>query len=217
MTDPPGSVVPWPPSDGPPPRWPGEPADLADLVGVVPLAERVWIPAAAEETFYRLNHLPPRLTALFADVASTDPDEDDVDEIAPRARALVASHVLLDDWVDAFYEATRPLAERLEVRRPGAAGRRASRGRPALLALRAVWGEAWSDDAVTRRLRATGSVALDARPIIVHAAGDAPADRALATRIADALGGPRDVRVLPDGRVTRVSLPTTRPSPGAAS
>lgn len=212
-----GSDVPWPPSDGPPPRWPGEPTDLADLVGVVPLAERVWIPAAAEETFYRLNHLPPRLTALFAEVASTDPDEDDVDEIAPRARALVASHVVLDDWVDAFYEATGSLGERLEVRRPGAAGRRASRGRPALLALRAVWGEAWSDDAVTRRLRATGTVGLEARPIIVHAAGDGPAEPALARRIADALGGPREVRALSDGRVTRVALPATRPPPATSA
>lgn len=214
-TDPIG--VPWRASDAAPPAWPGEPADLAALAGLVPLARRVWIPATAEETFYRLNHLTPRLTALFADVASTDPDEDDVEEIAPQARALVGSHVLLDDWVDAFYDATRPLPERLEVRRPGAAGRRATRGRPALLALRAIWGEAWSDEAVLARLRATGTVPPKARPVIVHAAGDGPAEPALARRVADALGGPRDVRVLPDGRVTRVALPPTGRAPQATS
>lgn len=204
MTDTSGLGFPWPPSDGAPPAQPGEPADLGALVGVVPLAPRVWIPAAAEEAFYRLNHLPPRLAALFDEVASTDPDEDDIEEIAPHARALMTSHVLLDDWVDAFYDATRTLGDRLEVRRPGAAGRGASRGRPALLALRAAWAEAWSDEAVTARLRATGSVALEARPAIVHAAGDVPAEPALAREVAGALGAPREVRVLPDGRVTRV-------------
>lgn len=205
MTDPSGLGLPWPPSDGAPPPLPGEPSELAVLAGVVPLAPRVWIPAEAEEAFYRLNHLPPRLAALFVDVASTDPDEDDIEEIAPLARALVTSHVLLDTWVDAFYEAARTLGERLEVRRPGAGGPRASRGRPALLALRAVWAEAWSDEAVTARLRATGSVALDARPAIVHAAGDVPASATLAATVAETLGGPREVRALPDGRVTRVA------------
>ena len=215
MTDPSG--LPWPPSDGPPPAHPGEPAELAVLAGVVPLAPRVWIPATAEEAFYRLNHLPPRLAELFRDVASTDPDEDDIEEIAPHARALVTSHVLLDTWVDAFYEATRPLGERLEVRRPGAAGPRASRGRPALLALRAVWAEAWSDEAVTARLRATGTVALEARPAIVHAAGDVPASPALAEAVAEALCGPREVWALPDGRVTRLAprAPRSRSGRGA--
>lgn len=210
MTDRSGLGLPWPPSDAAPPAQPGEASDLGALVGVVPLAPRVWIPAAAEEAFYRLNHLPPRLAALFDEVASTDPDEDDIEEIAPHARAMLTSHVLLDDWVDAFYDATRKLPDRLDVRRPGAAGRTASRGRPALLALRAVWAEAWSDEAVTARLRSTGSVALEARPTIVHAAGDVPAEPELARHVADALGAPREVRALPGGQVTRVAPVATR-------
>ena len=210
MSDLTGTGPPWPASAEPPPTYPGEPAELAALAGELPLAPRVWVPAEAEEAFYRLNHLPPRLTALFADVASSDPDEDDVEELIPAARALLAGHALLDEWVDAFYERTGVLGERLRIRRPGAPGRTAAAGRPALLALRRTWAEAWSDEAVLARLRASGSVALDAAPMIVQAAGDAPAPPELAARVAAILGGPRAAFCLPDGRLTRLGS-ATRP------
>ncbi len=195
---------PWPPRADAPPAVPGEAAELAALADAVPLAPRVWIPAAAEEAFYRLNHLPTRLAAIFEGVASHDPDEDDVEELGPEARALLAQHVLLDEWVDAFYETTLRLGERLRVRRPGSPGRTAARGRSALLALRTVWAEAWSDAAILARLRASGSVALPARPLLVHAAEDAPASPELRARVAAVLGGPREVRALAGGEVSRI-------------
>jgi hypothetical protein len=210
-----GAGAPWPARSDAPPVVPGEPAELARLAGEVPLAPRVWIPAEAEEAFYRLNHLPPRLRELFAPIASRDPDEDDVEEIAPLARELLARHVLLDTWVDAFYDAVAPLAERVRVRRAGTPGRTAARGRPALLALRAVWAEAWSDAAVTARLRATGSVALGAAPVLIHDAEDVPAGPELTARVAEILGAPRAVATRSDGAVTRLGS-AARPGEAAA-
>lgn len=183
---------------------PGEAEDLAALHGAVPLAPRVWIPSTAEAAFYRLNQLPSRLADLFAPVASHDPDEDDIEELAPQARALIAGHALLDAWVDAFYDETAVLGERLRVRRLGTSGREAARGRPALLAVRAVWAEAWSDRAILARLRASGSVAIEPAPTLVHAGNDGPAADAVRSHVAHVLGAPREVAALPDGRVTRV-------------
>jgi hypothetical protein len=199
-----GAGAPWPARADAPPAVPGEAAELARLAGEVRLAPRVWIPAEAEEAFYRLNHLPPRLRELFAPIASRDPDEDDVEEVAPQAREMLARHALLDTWVDAFYDALAPLAGRVRVRRPGTPGRTAAKGRPALLALRAVWAEAWTDAAVTERLRATGSVALTAAPVLIHDADDAPAAPELSARVARILGAPTTVAARSDGAVTRL-------------
>ena len=210
-----GAGAPWPARSDAPPAMPGEAAELARLAGEVPLAPRVWIPAEAEEAFYRLNHLPPRLRELFAPIASRDPDEDDIEDIAPAARDLLARHALLDSWVDAFYDAVAPLPDRVRVRRPGTPGRTAARGRPALLALRAVWAEAWSDAAVTARLRATGSVALDAAPVLIHDAEDASAAPELAARVAEVLGTPTAVAARDDGAVTRLGS-AARPVGGGA-
>jgi len=93
------------------------------------------VPAAAEETFYRLNNLPAQLSALFAGLDLTDPDEDDLEERAPAAARLVRSHFLLDEFVDLFYTGLAGLPTRLRVRRPhapgaAATGRVVTRGRP---------------------------------------------------------------------------------------
>ena len=155
-------------TSGPPPGDDPETRALARLADAVTLAPRVVVPAAAEAAFYRLNHLGGRLDALFDGLASDDPDEDEIDEVAPEARRLLAGHVLLDVWVDAFYDACRPLASRVRVRRDGEAGRVATNGRPALLALRAVWADAWEDEAIVARLRSGGPLRPDPAATIVH-------------------------------------------------
>lgn len=198
-------------SEAGPPPVPGEAEALARLAEAgVPLAPMVWVPPAAEEGFYRWNHLPARLVALFDGVASHDPDEDDVEDRAAEARALLTRHVMLDVWVDDLYEATRSLPTRVRVRRPGAPGRIAARGRPTLLALRAIWAEDWSDEAVLARLRATGSVALSEAPVLVHDANEHAPSAATAARIAEAHGDPLDALVDGDGRVTRVGSAARR-------
>ena len=182
-----------PPGDDPESLW------LGGLDGVAPRAPRVWVPAQAEAAF----HLETRLEALFEGVVDDDPDEDEIEEIAPEARSLLAGHVLLDAWVDAFYDACRPLGPRVRVRRPGEAGREATNGRPALLAVRAAWASAWSDDALLDRLRAGGGVRPVPRPLMVHAA-DAAAPEARTEAVRAHLGAPLHVFVEPDGGVTRL-------------
>lgn len=146
-----------------------EVASLREAAASTPLAPRVWVPASVEAAFYRLNRLPPRLEALFDGVAGPDPDEDDVEELAPEARALIAGHALMDLFVEAFYEALRPLPSPVRVRRLGTAGRVAVRGRPALLALRATWADDFTDAAIVGRLQAGGGVVPPARPTVLHA------------------------------------------------
>lgn len=144
------------------------------------------VPADAEETFYRLNNLPAQLSALFRGVDS-DPDEDDLEELAPEAQRLVRTHFLLDEVVDGFYAGLSGLPAQLRLRRPNTvrtvhAGRVVVRGRPALLALKDVWGDDWSFGALLERMAAEG-VGLAARPVLFAPpaqddAGDAEAGRA---------------------------------------
>jgi len=180
-----------------------ERAALAKVEGVVPLAERVVVPAGVEAAFYRLNQLPGQLGDVFRGLVSRDPDEDDVEDVAPEARALLARHVLDDVFVEAFYEASSQLPERVRVRRLGREGTLALRGRPALLALRAAWAEAWTDDAIVARLRETGELMPAPRAVVVHGA-DQPAPEAVVTQVAEALGAPPRIVTLVNGRVAQL-------------
>ena len=167
------------------------------------------VPAAAEESFYRLNNLPARLNALFAGVDPGDPDEDDIEELAPEAQGLLMTHYLLDEFVDLFYEGLAGLPGRVRLRRPQKGGQarlpghKASRGRPALLALKALWADDWSFDTLMARLEGDG-VALAARPVLVQSAEEARDERS-SRAASDILG--RDVSVWSGtGGISRVVL-----------
>lgn len=178
---------------------------LAELARAgLPLAAVVVVPAAVEERFYRLNNLPDRLMTAFANVDPANPDEDDVEEAVPLAEALIRQHYLLDEFIDAFYTATRSLPPELRVRRPEQDGETAARGRPALLALKHVYQRDWSFDAVWTRLKTRAGIALEARPVLVHGADDRAAPEPLALRAATALGRRVAVRVTADGRICGV-------------
>lgn len=155
------------------------------------------VPAAAEETFYRLNNLPAQLSALFAGLDLDDPDEDDLEERAPVAQGLLRQHFLLDEFVDTFYAGLAGLPSQLRLRRPNTpallAGRRAdgrvvTRGRPALLALKETWVDDWSFAALWARARAGGSVALAAHPVLLAPPTDTDAGDAEAGRASQLLG-----------------------------
>lgn len=192
-----------------------DPADLEGATEVrqllrlaaagLPLAPLRLVPAALEERFYHLNNLPERLQRLFESVDPQDPDEDDIEELAPLAAQLFKTHYLLDEFIDAFYEALKPLPTRLRLRHPGTAGRTALKGRPAILALKEVWADAWTFEAVSERLRRTGTIALEARPVLVGPAFDEPADAAFAERVRQLLGEATPVFVTPDQGVTRLA------------
>lgn len=170
----------------------------------LPVADVVVVPGAIEERFYRLNNLPRRLQRLFAAVDPEDPDEDDVEEAAPAAEALIAQHFLLDEVIDDFYAATRRLPAALRVRRAEEDGEIAVRGRPALLALKHTYQRDWSYQAVWGRLAAGRGVALEARPVLVHDASDGTVPSELARRAADTLGRRVALQASSAGRITGV-------------
>lgn len=149
-------------------------------VAVAPLAI---VPAGVEERFYRLNNLAPQLEALFRRVDLSDPDEDDLEELAPEALALFKAHFLLDEFIDLFYEVLKALPEGLHVRRPSRAGLTSVRGRPALVALKATWAEDWSFEALSERLSRTQRFALEARPVLLSPAAEAPASPEVAAQV----------------------------------
>ena len=160
------------------------------------------VPDEVEETFYRTNNLPAQLSNLFRGLDLSNPDEDDIEELAPEAQGLLKAHFLLDETIDLFYEGLSPLPSRVRVRRPSQtgqmdkdAGYTATRGRPALIALKNTWVADWSFEALMTRLEKNHSVALQARPVLISAAGLEPTPD-LAERAAEVLG--RQVAVLSD-------------------
>lgn len=182
--------------------------ELADLEALRAAGVRVTalivVPAAAEERFYRLNNLPRRLRAVFDGVDVDDPDEDDVEDAFPAARTLVAESYLLDEFIDAFYDATAPLPVDLRVRRPSGDGELAGRGRPSLLAYKHLLQDDWSFDAVWNRLERARSIGLEARPVVLHDAEEKSADDKLSSEATALVGAPVALQVDGAGAVTRV-------------
>ncbi len=170
----------------------------------VPVAPIVVVPARVESDFYRWNHLAPRWTQLLSAVDPRDPDEDDLDELLPRAAAWVMEHALLDGVVDAFYAALGGLPARLTVRRPATEGLVAPRGRPALLALKRTWAAEWEVDAVLGRVAAGVGWLAPARPVLVHGADLRP-DPQLSAAVTTALGRPVRAWADDEGRAARLA------------
>ena len=191
----------------PPPFDAGDTCELGWLLRAeragVPVAPMLVVPVAVEKAFYQLNNLPARLRLLFDGVASDDPDEDDIEELVPEAMALVLEHALLEEVVEAVYQASEGLPERVVVRRAGSPGRHARRGRDVLLALKRTWAEDWTLDALVARLRAGHGLAPQPRAVLVHDAA--------VTLAVEPLGfGPEGAEVRawhdPAGRLARLAL-----------
>ena len=134
----------------------------------LPITPMAVVPVAVETAFYQLNNLPEQLLRLFTGVVSDDPDEDDLEERAPEAIALVLGHSLLDEVIDGFYDALDGLPERLLVRRAGADGDATWRGRETLLTVKRTWSRAWHVDAIAARLRAGQGLAPQPLPLLLH-------------------------------------------------
>jgi hypothetical protein len=169
----------------------------------IPVAQLLVVPGRIEEEFYRTNNLVPQLQQLFRGLNLTDPDEDELEDVAPGAMRLIEEHYLLDEVVDGFYEAVTVLPQEVRIRRPDSAGKLVRRGRASLLELKRIWARDWSVDALFRRLTASGSIELAERPVLLHAA-DEPAPDEVRRRASALLG--REVRVWVDAgrRVTRL-------------
>jgi hypothetical protein len=171
----------------------------------VPIAPMAIVTEAVERDFYRLAHLEPRVRAHFAAVDPRDPDEDDLEDLAPDVAAWVLDAALLVEVVEGFYEAQAGLSARVRVRRSGADGVIAVRGRPALVAVKRTWAADWSPAAIAARLSAGGGWMPRPAPVLVHDADLRP-DAAAARAASEALG--RDVDAWCDarGRLARLAL-----------
>lgn len=187
-------------------------AAAAELTGLATLVEAGWrwrgvaVAAAFEDRFYRFNNLPTLLSALYHDLDPADPDEDILEDVEADALALVGEHYLLDEAVDAFYDAITSLPSELVVRRAGDAdGRLVSHRRGALLALKHLYQDDWRAEALLDRLAMTGSLALDARPVLVGPAHDRPHPE-LSRNASSILGYRVSAWVDVEGEITRLLL-----------
>lgn len=171
----------------------------------VPVSPMAVVTSAVEHDFYRLAGLEARVAARFADIDPVDPDEDDLDDLAPEVARWVLDAALLVEVVEGFYEALSGLPSRVVVRRPGTEGRVAIRGRPALVAVKRTWAADWSPPAIARRLARGGVWMPSHRPVLVHAA-DLHADPEAARAASETLG--REVAAWCDGqgRLARLAL-----------
>jgi hypothetical protein len=173
-------------------------------------AEMVLVPPASEEQFYQLNNLPHQLLRLFRGVDLTDPDEDDIEELSPQAQVLLRSHYLLDEQIEAFYELLKRLPAKLVVRRASlgalvTSSKPVVRGRPALLAVKDLWTDEWSFDALMTRLQQTQTLAPAAAPVVVVGAGQQVGEDALNARASQILDQAVTVDVL-EGAICGVSV-----------
>lgn len=193
----------WLPGDGP---GSGDELDrLAELhregLAVAPI---MLVPAEAQENFYRYGNLVQQLSELFLGVDPADPDEDDLEERAPQAMALITGSYLLDEVIDRFYDTVNLLPRSRRVRRPGEEGLLASGNRASLLALKRIWASDWSFASLVSRLEAERSFRLEAAPVLVHASDEPTTDAALLRAVERILGERRTVYVTQDGSISRL-------------
>lgn len=187
-----------------------EVAAAGELTALTALTEAGWrwrgvaVAASFEELFYRLNNLPHLLAALYQGLDPADPDEDILEESEAEALALVGEHYLLDESVDAFYDAIADLPPEVVVRRTGdVAGRIAEHRRGALLELKRLFQDDWRVEAILDRLALTGSLAIDARPVLITPAHDRPDDE-LSREASALLGYPVSAWSTVAGEFTRI-------------
>ena len=163
-------------------RWLGRYADLMPPAFV--------IPSGFEEGFYRHTNLPPQLSALFAAIRPQRIDEDLLEPLCVQAVALILGSALLDDQVQQLYLALRNAelgSGPVHLRRPGVRHSQLAQARvpgtEVLHALKRLWADDWTFVAVLDRLDTSGSVALEAAPVLVIRGDAGQPDAELATRL----------------------------------
>ncbi|MCA9836086.1 MAG: hypothetical protein KC422_04205 [Trueperaceae bacterium] len=184
------------------PQWPEELSQLWTLKEHYEVSATLIVPASMEELFYRSNNLAAQLLKLFKEVDFSDPDEDDIEELEPQALALFKKHFLLDEVIDPFYAALKPLAAQVQVRRAGETGLLSGKGRPTLLAIKELWARPWSFETIVERLERTQSIAVEARPILIQAVSQGePISHPSASKL---LGQRVKLALDAEGKITRV-------------
>ncbi|AWN22376.1 hypothetical protein DKM44_03270 [Deinococcus irradiatisoli] len=146
--------------------------------------------AAFEEGFYRRANLPEQLGKLFVPINPRRIDEDLLEDLCAKATGLVRTSALMDDSVQLLLRAVHNAglsSGEFHLRRP--AERRSEGGvaRPpgneVLFALKRLWASDWTFEAVLARLDTQGSIALEARSVLIFAGPPGQPDPALAERL----------------------------------
>ena len=145
---------------------------------------------AFEEAFYRRANLPEQLSRLFAGINPRRIDEDELEALCDRAAPLVRTSALMDDSVQVFLLALKNAhldTGTFHLRRPGQrrseGGTARLPGNEALFALKRLWADDWTFEATLQRLDTAGSIALDARPVLIFAGPPGQPDAALAEQL----------------------------------
>jgi hypothetical protein len=167
----------------------------------------VWL-TQGEEQFYLSNNLPEQLRHVFKAFNPRRLDEDALEVACERAQKLVRESYLLEDFVAQSYTALKNVGIEgtLHVRREYS--RREFSGaletgqdrRGALLALKRVWAQDWSFDAVLERLDASGNIGVDARPSLIFAGPGGAVDAERSSQVSKTLGHKVQARVW-NGRI----------------
>lgn len=141
------------------------------------------VPSQFEEALYRLNNLPALLRRMYAALDPSDPDEDILEECEEEAVRLVQGAVLLEEAVDAFYDAVARFTFPLTVRVAGTSElRQAANRRFALLATKELYASAWTFDRLEERLHRTQSLAITPEHVFLHEPAK-PGPRALVNEL----------------------------------
>lgn len=166
----------------------------------------VVVPSEFEENLYRLNNLPVLLRQLFVELDPADPDEDILEEFEHDAIRLVKGAVLLEEAVDAFYEALEGADFPLTVRRSDqGAFTEVTNRRAALLQTKQLYAQEWSYSSFENRLKKTQSIAISPGHVFLHSAERAAEPgivRALQQKQPDA--NISAVRTDSSGRIVRI-------------
>lgn len=165
-----------------------ETLQLAPYVAEIPAA--MLIAADYEENFYRFGNLPEQLGRLFVPINPQRIDEDQLEDLCEQAQHLLRTSYLTDDAVQIFYRALGNAglsSGMVHLRRPDALYAETAQvtppGTAALHALKRLWAQDWTFEAVLERLDTHGNVGLEARPTLVFAGPAGQPDPALAERL----------------------------------
>jgi hypothetical protein len=166
----------------------------------------VWF-THGEEQFYLSNNLPEQLREVFKTFNPRRLDEDALEVACERAQKLVRESYLLEDFVAQSYTALKNagIEGSLHVRREFVGGFSAALEtgqdrRGALLALKRVWAQDWSFEAVLERLDASGQIGVDARPSLIFAGPGGTVDAERSSQVSKTLGRKVQARVW-NGRI----------------
>jgi hypothetical protein len=162
----------------------------------------VWL-THCEEQFYLSNNLPEQLRDVFKAFNPRRLDEDALEVACERAQKLVRESYVLEDFVAQSYTALKNVGIEgsLHVRREFSSPLETGQDRRgALLALKRVWAQDWSFDAVLARLDASGQIGVDARPSLIFAGPGGAIDSERSGQVSKLLGRKVQARVW-DGRM----------------